>query len=478
MLIDKYFKNKLFFTLKYKEKSLEKEYRNYMMDLKSIQMRYAPFLTSFFYIWFWIIDFELIDPLYLKEVQYFHLSMVFVLMIPFITSFFNSLKKFMYISLLLAPIYASLGNVYLAQLGMTVYLPDIYLIMVWTFVMAGFYFYEAVLINITMIIITAIFHLYFNILTISYLEVHTVYILIAFVIGAFANYSMEFSSRINFESNKLLKQQQNEIKNSHKQIRDSINYASLIQGALIPLEGVMTPYFKDHFVTWIPKDTVGGDIWLFNELRDKDECLIFIIDCTGHGVPGAFVTMIVKAVEREIISLIRSNKDLEISPATIMGYFNKTMKVLLRQETKDSLSNAGWDGGIIYYNKKRKILKFSGAETSLFYIDKNEDFKIIKGSRYSVGYKKCDADYKYKETIIDVEDGMKFYCTTDGYIDQNGGEKDFPFGKSRFCNIIKKHHAKPMSELHHILKVEMQRYENMVANNDRNDDITVISFEI
>jgi serine phosphatase RsbU (regulator of sigma subunit) len=228
----------------------------------------------------------------------------------------------------------------------------------------------------------------------------------------------------------------------------------------------------------MPKDTVGGDIWLFDELRDENECLLFFIDCTGHGVPGAFVTMIVKAIEREIITMIKEEQNMIVSPAWIMGYFNKTMKILLKQESENSLSNAGWDGGIIYYNKQEKIVKFAGAETALFYIDANGTLNTVKGNRYSVGYKKCSMDYKYKETIINVTSGMKFYCTTDGYLDQNGGKKDFPFGKKKFTNIIKENHQKAMEIQKEKFISEITEYELMVENNHRNDDMTVIGFEI
>jgi len=268
------------------------------------------------------------------------------------------------------------------------------------------------------------------------------------------------------------------MKDIYKHSRDSIEYASLIQSAVVSQPEDMSLYFKDYFVTWTPKDTVGGDIWLLNDLRHEDECLLFFIDCTGHGVPGAFVTMIVKAVEREIATLINADEDMDISPAWVMQYFNRAIKQLLRQETQDSLSNAGWDGGIIYYNKRMQILKFAGAETPLFYIDENEEFQIIKGNRYSVGYKKCDMNYEYKETVINVKEGMKFYCTTDGYLDQNGGVKDFPFGKKRFTNIIKEHYKEPMSKLQTIFMTKMMDYEAMVSNNDRNDDMTLIAFEI
>ena len=271
-----------------------------------------------------------------------------------------------------------------------------------------------------------------------------------------------------------------EVEASHKHTREAIEYASLIQGAIVPEHKDMQSFFKDSFVHWIPKDTVGGDIWLFSELRHKDECLLLFIDCTGHGVPGALVTMIVKSIEREIVSKIKADRynDIDVSPAWIMSYFNKTTKELLKQETKNSVSNAGWDGGVIYYNRRTQVLKFAGAETPLFYIDENQEFQTIKGNRYSVGYKKCVAEYVYKETIIDVKEGMKFYCTTDGYLDQNGGEKGFPFGKKRFSNIIKENHTQGMSELKNIFIQEMDSYESMVEDNDRNDDITLMAFEI
>jgi len=213
--------------------------------------------------------------------------------------------------------------------------------------------------------------------------------------------------RLNENLEEMIVERTQELIKSNQQIKDSIEYASLIQGAVVSNSNEMTLFFKDHFVTWTPKDTVGGDIWLFNKLRHEDECLLMFIDCTGHGVPGAFVTMIVKSVEREIVSSLKKHPEFDISPAIIMAHFNKTMKTLLKQETKESLSNAGWDGGIIYYNRRTQILKFAGAETPLFYIDENREFKTVKGNRYSVGYKKCDMNYEYKETIIEVKEGMK-----------------------------------------------------------------------
>jgi len=283
--------------------------------------------------------------------------------------------------------------------------------------------------------------------------------------------------------NKLLvevEQTNKKIEAMHKLTKDSINYAALIQGALIPDNREFKHYFQDYFVFWHPKDIVGGDIYLFEALGDG--CLIMAIDCTGHGVPGAFVTMLVKAIERQLLAEITNKPKMTISPAWVLSYFNQHIKKLLKQESADSISNAGFDGGIIYYNKRDKILKFSGAETPLFYTQDGE-IKTIKGSRYSVGYKKCDMDYDYKEYIIEVKEGMQFYLTTDGYLDQNGGNKGFPFGKKRFKNIIQEYHGESMADQQEMFLYLMSQYEAEFKHEcgehiERNDDMTVIGLTI
>ena len=199
-----------------------------------------------------------------------------------------------------------------------------------------------------------------------------------------------------------------------------------------------------------------------------------VIDCTGHGVPGAFVTMLVKAIERQVIAKINNDHTIQVSPAWILSYFNKSMKQLLKQENEDSISNAGFDGGIIYYNKKENIIKFAGAETPLFYVKDNE-LKTIKGNRHSIGYKKSKIDYEFKEHIIEVKEEMSFYLSTDGYFDQNGGEKSFPFGKKRFSSIVEENHTELFIDQKEILLDTLQEYQQ---NDERNDDITIVGFQI
>jgi len=279
------------------------------------------------------------------------------------------------------------------------------------------------------------------------------------------------------EKVKELEEAKKQIQQMHKSIEDSIKYASLLQEAIISKEEELEKIFKDHFVIWRPKDIVGGDIWLFTTLRHEDEGLLFVIDCTGHGVPGAFVTMLVKSIKREIVEKIKKQKDLEVSTSCILEYFNKTMKKMLRQESKDSLSNAGFDGAIIYYNRREQIIKFSGANTPIF-LAQNNEVKIIKGEKYSVGYKQCDINHKYEEKIINVNEGDRIFITTDGYIDQIGGKKGFPFGKKRFMKVLQNNINSSLKDIKLALIQELEKWKLEYNCKEQNDDITVIGVEI
>jgi len=264
-----------------------------------------------------------------------------------------------------------------------------------------------------------------------------------------------------------------EIDEINKHTKESIEYAALIQSSLIPNNNLMRKYFKDQFVIWHPKDTVGGDIYLFDELRNEDECLLMVIDCTGHGVPGAFVTMLVKAIERQITSKI-NHSDETVSPAKILSVFNKNMKQLLKQEDISSVSNAGFDGQVVYYNKKDKILKTASARNEIFYYQ-NDELKVIKGDRHSIGYKDSDINFEFTEHTIDVSQETTIYISSDGYWDQNGGEKDLPFGKKRLKKMLERIHNESMADQQEEFLYTLEAYK---ADNDTNDDITVVGLKI
>jgi serine phosphatase RsbU (regulator of sigma subunit) len=258
----------------------------------------------------------------------------------------------------------------------------------------------------------------------------------------------------------------------HHHVQSSINAASYIQEAILPDHKSFDETFNDYFVLWTPRDTVGGDMYICEKLNDN-ETLLMVIDCTGHGIPGAFVTMIVKSITTEIVSNLKNSKE-EISPSQILSYFNTRMKILLKQDQDSTKSNVGFDGGIIYINKEKNILKYSGAETALFVFEENK-VTTIKGDRHSIGYKKSKFDYEFKEKVVDISSPKKIYITTDGYLDQTGGEKNFCFGRKKFVKLIEDNFHESFHEQKEIFEDTITSYQ---GNQDRKDDITVIGFEV
>lgn len=299
------------------------------------------------------------------------------------------------------------------------------------------------------------------------------------------------------ERTRELTESEARIRELHELTRDSINYASLIQSALLPEPEIMGEHIDEHFCLWQPKDVVGGDIYLFEPLRHPDESLLFVIDCTGHGVPGAFVTMLVKAIERQLVTRIINGND-PVSPAKILSFFNRNMKHLLKQESPDAASNAGFDGGVLYIDRRAGVARYAGAETPLFCIKsetkdgisdgirdgvrdavrdeiKTGRVKTIKGDRHSVGYRVSDANYGFKDHEIPLEGDMRFYLTTDGYLDQLGGSKGFPFGKRRFKDALAACWQLPMDQQKAYLLAELAAYR---GHHPQVDDMTMVGLRL
>ncbi|MEA3456237.1 MAG: transporter substrate-binding domain-containing protein, partial [Campylobacterota bacterium] len=264
---------------------------------------------------------------------------------------------------------------------------------------------------------------------------------------------------------------ENRLAQANRQITDSIEFAAIIQQAFIPEEQELSLFFKDYFTIWEPRDIVGGDIYFFDKLDEKNQAILMVIDCTGHGVPGAFVTMLVKTLARNLIAHVKE-ENKRISPAELLSVFNRSLKHLLKQQDKSSLSNAGFDAAIILIDKDENELIYAGANIPLFYM-KDSKIIIIKADRHSLGYKTSNADFKFTDHALSFDQTIQFYLTTDGYIDQNGGKKSFPMGKKQFKNILETHTEKTMMEQKRILKEALIAYQ---GNEDRNDDITIVGF--
>jgi len=251
----------------------------------------------------------------------------------------------------------------------------------------------------------------------------------------------------------------------NENILDSIQYAKLIQNSILPSIDTIKENLPDSCCYWHPKDIVGGDIYFFEKIDDK---LVFaIIDCTGHGVPGAFMTMIAATSIKTIISSKQLN-----SPGKILSQLNSLVKKSLRQDEKNSQSDDGLDMGICIIDKKSNTLHFSGAKTALFYTE-NDEVLIIKGDKESIGYKGETMSYIFTDHRVHYHENTHFYLTTDGMLDQKGGEKGLPFGKRRFFKTLMEVQHLPLEQQ----KTEIFNYFDAYADGfDHQDDITFIGF--
>ncbi len=274
------------------------------------------------------------------------------------------------------------------------------------------------------------------------------------------------------EKTEHLEKRNVEIEKAHKSMQDSISFASQIQQALLPKNVPFNSHIKDFFSFWQPRDTVGGDIFLFSELKSEKEILVMVIDGAGHGVPGAFVTMLVKAIEAQIVAELDKGC-FPPEPSEILRYFNRQIKTMLKQvDRRSSRSNAGFDGGVIYYNRETNVCKYAGAKTPL-YIVKDDDIEIIKSDRKHVGFVRTDLEERYTCYDIEITKGTKLYLSTDGLLDQEG-DGDSKFGKRNFESFIRDNYSQPLREQKEMIVDKFHRFK---SNNKQNDDITVVGIE-
>jgi len=250
---------------------------------------------------------------------------------------------------------------------------------------------------------------------------------------------------------------------ANKVIMESIEYEEIIQSFLLPNIQQVKTYLPDSFFLWMPRDVVGGDMLYAEQINNG--FIISVIDCTGHGVPGAFMTMIASTNLRRII-----RDQITNSPAEILKQLNFLVKTSLQQDTEYAKFDDGLDIAICLVIKD--ILTFAGARLPLYYIDNNE-LIIVKGDKQSLGYKKSDINFEFTNHQIELKPNMEFYLSTDGFLDQLGGKKRFQFGRKRFNKLLLENYQKPFAEQSQTI---LQAFNDYKGNNDRQDDVTVVGF--
>ncbi len=253
---------------------------------------------------------------------------------------------------------------------------------------------------------------------------------------------------------------------NNKQITDSINYARQIQESLLPENGLLKKQFPKSFIYYKPKDIVSGDFYWHAEVEGK--IAVAVIDCTGHGVPGAFMTVLANSLLNQII--------LETgiySPDLVITLLDQKIQQALHQHNMGYSSMEGLDIGLLVIDKKKKRAEFAGAKISLYQVI-NRQLTKITADRYSVGSNQnLDKVFNIKEVKLD-KTGM-LYLSTDGYQDQFGGPNDKKFMKKSFYDYLTSISHLPPGEQEHSLE---KRFQQWRGRNTQTDDILVIGISI
>jgi len=264
------------------------------------------------------------------------------------------------------------------------------------------------------------------------------------------------------ERTAALESSHREMTSAHKKLGDSIDYASLIQRAILPDRQMLQSLGPHHFVFWRPRDVVGGDFYVFRE--DGDNCLLGIVDCAGHGVPGALMTMLARAAIDHAL-----NEVGPCSPAAILTRTDAAMRAMIEDSHLPNAIATNMDAGLVYIDRHRKCLQFAGAKIALHWSD-GVAVEEIKGSRRSLGDRRIGA---YADQELALQPDRTYYLTTDGFLDQAGGEHGFGFGKERFAAMLRQHARLNLYEQGAAIAETLASYQ---GNRPQRDDITVLSF--
>lgn len=272
------------------------------------------------------------------------------------------------------------------------------------------------------------------------------------------------------EANRTLEQKvidrTKKIESQKREITDSIRYASKIQRALLPPSENIEEIFPDYFILNKPRDIVSGDFyWL---ARKNNEVVVAVADCTGHGIPGAFMSILGITLLNEIVSksaVLKTNEILNQLRIQVIKALHQTWE---HKETRDGMEMALC---IIDLNKKK--LQYSGAFRPLYLIRSN-DIVELKGDLIPIGvYPEGEESYSCQEMQIEKDDVI--YLSSDGFVDQIGGGKRKTFRSTNLKNLLQAIRTKPMKEQKIILEKTIEKWRDDI---DQVDDILILGLKI
>ncbi|MBL4654703.1 MAG: SpoIIE family protein phosphatase, partial [Bacteroidia bacterium] len=301
---------------------------------------------------------------------------------------------------------------------------------------------------------------------------------IVFILGLLISLIYVVHSQLKFkkEANTELEQTNDQLEHinvelgkKNKSIAESINYAQRIQETIMPTQKHLQEVFPESFIFYKAKDVVSGDFpWV---LSNENNFFAAAIDCTGHGVPGAMMSMIGYFLMNDIVGGRKIH-----DPAIILDYLHEGIIQTLRQE-ENLESKDGMDIALCAINKEKREVHYAGAHRSLLYLH-NGEIEEIRGNRFPVGglqYSNRGKEIKFKSHKLQLEKGDSIYFYSDGLIDQIGGPKGRRFQNNQVKEIILENIDKPMVELNSIIN---ERFKKWMGSENQLDDVIMMGIKV
>ena len=256
-------------------------------------------------------------------------------------------------------------------------------------------------------------------------------------------------------------QQKESIEEKNNNITASINYAQRIQQAILPPIKDIQAALPDSFILFRPRDIVSGDFYWFKEVDDK--IFISAVDCTGHGVPGAFMSMIGNELLHKIVN------DFAITEVDkILEKLNESVRKALQQD--ETHNRDGMDMTLVSIDKQVPVIAFAGAKNPIYYIQEG-NMHQIKGDKAPIGGMRLKRQDTYTKHLIDVSQPTTFYLFSDGFQDQFGGPNNKRFMTKQFRELLLSIYTQPMDTQKQLLEKAL---EDWMLDEEQLDDILVI----
>jgi serine phosphatase RsbU (regulator of sigma subunit) len=264
-------------------------------------------------------------------------------------------------------------------------------------------------------------------------------------------------------------EQNKKLEKLYKHVTDSIHYAKRIQNSILPPLSLIQKRLPETFVLYKPKDIVSGDFYWYEQLGD--DIIIASVDCTGHGVPGALMSMIGNNILNQAIIKYGAK-----NAAILLDELNQGVANALRIGQDAQNAKDGMDISLCRINYKENILQFTGAYNPLYIIRKDELLEV-KPDKFPIGYYVEDPDKKYTNNDFKIEEGDVFYLFTDGYADQFGGPNGKKFMYRQFKELLLRIYSMPIEMQRDILDTTIEDWKK-AGGVDQLDDIQVIGVRL